>query len=126
VRSSFIGSGSGGNPADIVTVQVTDGDPAIVVVTGRLLFDTLQPFADALQELDPAERPRVVLDLAGVSLCDSSALNLLVRARTARADAGGWLRLAAVQPMVGSVLEITNLSWILPMYRTVEEATAPA
>ncbi|WP_426502184.1 STAS domain-containing protein [Dactylosporangium sp. McL0621] len=126
MRSSFIGSGPGGNPADIVTVHITDGDPVIVAVTGRLLFDTLQPLADALGELDPAGRPRVVLDLAGVPLCDSSALNLLVRTRTARADAGGWLRLAAAQPMVGSVLEITNLSWILPMYETVEEASTAA
>ncbi|WP_433201290.1 STAS domain-containing protein [Dactylosporangium sp. CS-047395] len=124
MRSSFIGNPAGGNPADQVTVHVLGGDPLVVCVAGRLLFDTLSPLTEALAELDPAEHPRLVLDLGQVPMCDSSALNLMVRTRAALLDAGGWLRLAAVQPMVGSVLKLTNLSWILPSFRTAEEAAA--
>ncbi|WP_433041468.1 STAS domain-containing protein [Dactylosporangium sp. CS-033363] len=122
MRSSFIGNPAGSNPADLVTVQLLDGDPLVVRVAGRLLFDTLPPLTEALSGLDPAEHPRVVLDLAEVPMCDSSALNLLVRTRASRLDAGGWLRLAAVQPMVDNVLKLTNLSWILPVFRTAEAA----
>ncbi|WP_433603925.1 STAS domain-containing protein [Dactylosporangium sp. CA-139114] len=122
MRSSFLGDG--GNPADTVTVHVLDGDPAVVRVTGRLLFDTLRPLADALQGLTRASGSRIVLDLAEVPMCDSSALNLLVRTRSAVDGTGGWLRLATVQPMVASVLEITNLTWILPVFDTAEEAAA--
>nr|BFE59061.1 hypothetical protein GCM10020063_035870 [Dactylosporangium thailandense] len=122
MRSSFLGDG--GKPADAVTVQVLDGDPAVVRVTGRLLFDTLHPLAEALQGLAQAGRSRIVVDLAEVPMCDSSALNLLVRTRSALDGTGGWLRLATAQPMVASVLEITNLTWILPVFATAEEAAA--
>jgi anti-anti-sigma factor len=124
VRSSFLGGVSGGNPADTVTVQVVDGDPVVVRVSGRLLFDTLRPLAETLAGLATAAHPRLVLDLAAVPMCDSSALNLLVRTRSALVAVDGWLRLAAAQPMVRSVLEITNLTWILPVFATAEAATA--
>ncbi|MFI5914450.1 STAS domain-containing protein [Dactylosporangium sp. NPDC051541] len=125
MRSSFIGDGGNGdNAADMVAVQMLDGDPLIVRVTGRLLFDTLTPLADALAAVDPKVHPRVILDLGHVPLADSSAMSLLVRTRAALAGTGGWLRLAAVQPMVKSVLQITNLTWILPVYRTAEAAAA--
>ncbi|WP_433073607.1 STAS domain-containing protein [Dactylosporangium sp. CA-052675] len=124
MRSSFLGDG--GNPADTVTVRVLDGDPAVVRVTGRLLFDTLRPLAEALDGLTGVNGSRIVLDLAEVPMCDSSALNLLVRTRSAVDATGGWLRLASVRPMVASVLEITNLTWILPVFDTPEEAAAQA
>ncbi|GAA3285565.1 MULTISPECIES: STAS domain-containing protein [Dactylosporangium] len=127
MQTSYAGDGGGepgGNPADLVKVQILDGDPTVVCVSGRLLFDTLQPLVTALAAVDPARHPRVIFDLANVPMCDSSALNVFVRTRTALVAAGGWLRLAAVQPMVRSVLDITNLTWILPVYPTAAAAAA--
>ena len=112
-------------PVETVEVKISDGDPVVIQVNGRLLYDSLQPLADALARLDPPASPRVILDLATVPMCDSSALNLLVRTRSDLVAAGGWLRLAAVQPLVETVLRITNLTRILPTYPTAEEAAAP-
>jgi len=107
---------------ETVEVKIVDGDPVVVEVSGKILFDTLGPLAEALARLSPASHPRVVLDLSQVPICDSSALNLLTRTRSERSSAGGWLRLAGTQPMVDTVLKITNLTRILPVYASVEEA----
>jgi anti-anti-sigma factor len=115
------------DPDELVEVKIVKGgDPVVVRVTGKILCDTLGPLAHALSRLDPASAPRLVLDLSEVSMCDSSGLNLLVRIRSERTAAGGWLRLAGTRPLVDNVLRVTNLTRILPRYATVEEAVADA
>ena len=116
-----------GQQSERVAVDATERDGTVVVtVTGRVLYDTLGPLADRLRDLVAGPSPRIVLDLAGVAMCDSSGLNLFVRTHTELLAADGWLRLAATQPLVDNVLHITNLDRILPRYATVEEATTAA
>jgi anti-anti-sigma factor len=123
VEFSLIRDGSDPFPDDRAEVTVVErGDPVVVRVAGRMLYDTLPPLADTMAQLTSGGCPRLILDLSEVAMCDSSGLNLLVRTRAKLADAGGWLRLAGAQPMVGNVLEITNLTRILPCYTTVDAA----
>ncbi|MGI5238489.1 STAS domain-containing protein [Dactylosporangium sp. CA-139066] len=110
--------------AESIEVRMIPGDPVVVEVTGRIMYDTLRPLADTLGDLDPAADPHVVLQLSQAPMCDSSGLNLFVRTHSALVGAGGWLRLAAAPPMIEKVLDITNLDRILPVYRSVEEAAA--
>jgi anti-anti-sigma factor len=107
-----------------IEVRTVPGDPVVVEVTGKIMYDTVRPLADALAGLDPADHPRVVLELSGAPMCDSSALNLFVHTHSARLGAGGWLRLAAAPPMIAKVLDITNLVRILPVYGSAEQAAA--
>jgi anti-anti-sigma factor len=123
VQFSLTHDESDGYPQERVEVEVLPGDPVVVQVAGRLFYDTLSPLSEVLSRLVPATCSRLVLDLSRVPLCDSSALNLLVQTRSGLASAGGWLRLAGTQPMVDSVLEITNLGSILPRYATVDDAS---
>ena len=110
---------------DRVTTDVGERDGATVVtVRGKVFYDTLDPLADVLAQLAGHPARRVVLDLSGVPLCDSSGLNLFVRIRSDLAATGGWLRLTGARPMVDNVLHITNLDRILPSYATVEDALA--
>jgi anti-anti-sigma factor len=107
---------------ETVDVAVEPGDPIVVTVTGKIMFDTHGPLLGTLLPL--AERPsaRIVIDLGGAPMCDSTGLNVLIQTeRRARAN-GGWLRLANVQPMVDRVLAITNLHSVLPTYETVAHA----
>ncbi len=106
-----------------LTVQVRDGTHYTVVdVSGALFSDTAEPLRAALASAVTAERPRTVLDLSGVSLMDSAGANLMVQTYRTVDGYGGWLRLAGVQPMVRHVLEITNLTRILPIYPSVHDA----
>jgi anti-anti-sigma factor len=108
-----------------VQVRVTDThDPVVVSVHGRIFYGTHEPLVDALTPLTESARPRIVVDLADVPMCDSTGLNILVQANLRAAARGGWLRLAAPQPMVSRVLEITGLDRTLPIYDSVVDAVA--
>jgi anti-anti-sigma factor len=109
---------------ELVKVTVAAGDPVVLTVAGRLFYDILDPVAEALAEFRDGGGHRLVLDLTEVPMCDSSGLNLMVRTRSDVTAAGGWLRLAGTQPMVRKVLDITNLTRLLPTYDTVAEALA--
>src|SRR5688572_11156262 len=108
--------------SETVDVAVGSGDPVVVTVTGKIMFDTHDPLMSTLLRLAERSSPRIVVDLGGAPMCDSTGLNVLVQAeRRARVN-GGWLRLANVQPMVDRVLAITNLQSVLPAYETVAHA----
>jgi len=108
---------------DAVTVQVRDGSHCTVLdVSGGLFADTVEPLRAALASAVTADRPRAVLDLSGVALMDSAGANLMVQTYRTADGYGGRLRLAGVQPMVRHVLEITNLTRILPIYPSARDA----
>ncbi|MFE9427403.1 STAS domain-containing protein [Kitasatospora sp. NPDC006697] len=92
----------------VVRVRREDGEVAVCGLAGELDLETKAPAAAAIDELI-AERPAVlVVDIAGVTFCDSSGLNLLLRARTAAAGEGIDFRLAHPSPAVARVLQITG------------------
>jgi anti-anti-sigma factor len=108
-----------------VTVVVHDAaDHTVIEPHGRLYFDTFAPLRDALVVLGSGERPRLVLDLSDVDMCDSSGLNLLAQTHRIAARHGGWLRLVGVHPNVRRVLGATNLTHLLGIYDTVDGALA--
>ena len=69
----------------------------------------------------------VVVDMTGTSFCDTSGLNVLVRAHKRAVAEGGELRL--VVPSGGAVpriLTLTRLDLFLPCFPSVARALAPA
>jgi anti-sigma B factor antagonist len=107
---------------EMLKFAVDSGDPVVVTVAGKIMFDTHEPLMSTLLRLAERPSPRIVVDLGGAPMCDSTGLNVLIQTeRRARAN-GGWLRLANVQPMVERVLAITNLQSVLRTYETVAHA----
>jgi anti-anti-sigma factor len=106
-----------------LTVRIQEGtDYVVVAVQGGIFYDTAEPLRRALGTAVTAEHPHLVLDLSTVPLCDSTGANLMVHTHRTATGYGGWLRLAGAQPMVLRILQITNLTRILSVYSTVEEA----
>jgi anti-anti-sigma factor len=108
-----------------VLVQA-DGPHAIVAAQGAVYFDTIEVLREALLPLAGGDQPRLVLDLSGVAVCDSSGLNLMVQTHQLAARHGGWLRLAGPQPLVRRALEATNLTRLLTVHDSVAAAVADA
>lgn len=107
----------------LVDVKVhEDSGYTVVAVYGRIFADTVASLSDALASLLDAELPRIVLDVSGVEICDSSGLNLFAGSHHTAARRGGWLRLVGLQPMVRRVVMITNLDRLLSIHATVDEA----
>ncbi|MET7937893.1 STAS domain-containing protein [Streptomyces sp. NPDC005322] len=76
---------------------------------------------------DALARPcdRLVLDCRGVTFCDSSGLNTLLRLHGQAGRAGARLVLADVSESMRHVLRLTEVEQVLTLAETVDEALAP-
>jgi anti-sigma B factor antagonist len=114
-------SGTTANPGLGLAVR-TVGGITIAELTGELDIANAPALRDQLLSLLRPGSSRLVLDLSRVSFCDASGLAVLVNtARRARL-LGGFLRLAAVSPQAGHVLNITGLHRHLASFPTVQAA----
>ena len=93
-----------------VTVAESSAARTVLVVAGVLDKSGAERLLTKLDRLLTQGRRHLVLDLAGVSFCDSSGVSALVRGHArASADTGG-LRIASASDQVRRVLEISGLS----------------
>ncbi|MCF3960195.1 STAS domain-containing protein [Streptomyces fuscigenes] len=98
--------------------QYARAETWVIEVRGDLDLDTLPPLRKALQAA-AATHPVSVLDLAGVTFADSSALNLLLLSSQATD-----LRLAAPAQALSRLFRITGADQVLHIYPSVEDATS--
>ncbi|MFI8962424.1 STAS domain-containing protein [Streptomyces sp. NPDC053493] len=108
-------------------VQVRQGAPdgtVVLAVTGELDHDTASPLKEALRETAPDER--VVVDCSDLRFCDSTGLNVLLRARLRLLEGGGRLDLAGLRPPVDRMFEITGARTVFRVYEDAGAALADA
>jgi anti-sigma B factor antagonist len=98
----------------------------VLEVTGELDLSTSPQLTDRLQQLMQDGARRVVIDLAGVSFMDSTALGALVVAHRDLSEGGGRLSLAEVRRPVRKVLAITSVDRIIDIFDTVQDAEEAA
>lgn len=65
---------------------------------------------------------RLVIDCSRLEFCDSTGLNVLLGARLKAEAAGGGVHLAAMQPVVARVFEITGAEAVFTVHDTLEAA----
>lgn len=65
---------------------------------------------------------KVVVDLAGVTLMNSSGLGMLIAGYTTLRNVGGDLRLACVNENIRNLISITKLNTIFQTCATVDDA----
>lgn len=75
-----------------------------------------------LGELGLAAGQLLVVDLAGVSFCDSSGISALIAARNVAEAASAELALVAVPERLSRTFELTGLSDFFSTYPTAEAA----
>jgi anti-anti-sigma factor len=105
-----------------VESRQTDSGVTVLAPTGRLDVAGAPALKDAVSEAMKNGKPRLVIDLEGVSFVDSSGLGSVVAALKQVRSSQGDLRLAAPNQQVRVVLELTTLDRVFPYYATVEEA----
>ncbi|MGW0465146.1 STAS domain-containing protein [Streptomyces sp. NPDC003027] len=122
---------------------VSGKEPGSVVLTlrGELDHDTVDTLRAALEEAkgtgratapgaaaDPPDRPggtrRIVVDCSALTFCDSSGLNVLLKARLHALETGGSVELAGLRPPVARMFEITGARSVFRVYEDVAEALA--
>ncbi|GHH82081.1 anti-sigma factor antagonist [Kitasatospora indigofera] len=89
----------------------------VVEVTGELDYDSAPGLRTVLHRalaVRPAP-PKLVIDLGGLTFCDSTGLNALLQARIDAERQGTVVHLARPTPAVARVLEITGADQVFPV-----------
>ncbi|MFH8991522.1 STAS domain-containing protein [Streptomyces sp. NPDC017940] len=109
------------NSALHIDLADTRGQTAALTVSGELDLTTFGALDRGLEDA-LSEHPTLILDLTGVTFCDSSGLNTLLRLRRRAQDTGGQLVLAAPPPQMLRLLTLTGTDSIFALYGSLAEA----
>ncbi|MEU0414765.1 STAS domain-containing protein [Streptomyces griseorubiginosus] len=103
---------------------IAAGRCLVARVSGEMDYTTASVFHPQFKELITRGDRFVVLDLSGVSFCDSAGLNLLLRMWRQAEASGAVVVLACVPDPVLRILEMTGADQLLRVYDTVTDAEA--
>ncbi|HEY3868219.1 MAG TPA: STAS domain-containing protein [Actinocrinis sp.] len=101
-----------------------EAEAVIVTLVGELDFDSAEMLGELINTVFSEHAARVLVDCAGLEFCDSSGLNVLLRARLAARAAGVELALVGVPVALERVLDLTGTTTAFVRYAGVEEALA--
>ncbi len=95
----------------------------VLKISGRIsLGRDSQQIEWQVNDLLKANQNRVVFDLTDVHHMDSTGIGILMMCSARLKKAGGDLRVAGAQGLVGDVLRLTKVDAILGMHATADEA----
>ncbi len=101
-----------------------DDERLIVDVDGQLVVSNRQEFKQlVLDEVEQGAR-LVIVDFSKSAYIDSSGLGALVSLGKRIREAGGELRLAALNEDLRTLFELTRLDALFPLYATRDDALA--
>ncbi|MGH9554458.1 MAG: STAS domain-containing protein [Terriglobales bacterium] len=109
----------------LLTIEKQPAASGVVVlkITGRIsLGRDSQQIEWQVNDLLKDNQNRVVFDLTAVNHMDSTGIGILMMCSARLKKAGGDLRVAGAQGLVGDVLRVTKVDSILGMHETAEEA----
>jgi anti-sigma B factor antagonist len=107
-------------------MRITERDAGavkVVEVSGRLtLTENPGRIKERVHALVFDGQKHIVLNMAGVSYVDSSWLGELVACHLAAVRGGSIVKLAAVGPRLGNLLQLTRLNTVIETHETEAEA----
>jgi anti-sigma B factor antagonist len=108
-----------------LTIQEEKLDPDIVVLRmdGSIcLGSACQDVERRVTDLMQRDTKKIIFDLGGISLMDSTGVGLLVACYGRLRKAGGDLRLAALQPRIQEILRMTSVDRVIKVFPTASAA----
>jgi anti-sigma B factor antagonist len=103
-------------PPDIVVLEMTGK-----IVLGNNSRDVELKLAEILA--DPAKK-KIIFDLSGVTVLDSTGIGILVVSQGKINKAGASLRIAGATGFVEDTLKITSVDKLIQLYPTAQDAAA--
>jgi phosphoserine phosphatase RsbU/P len=116
-----------GDAAEILTFTAETGaqpDAVVVRPDGVIGLAGAAHLERALTGYIERGQPRIVLDASGVSLVDSAGLTALLRVHRTATAHGGWLRLVSPRPRVRRIVQTANLTSLISVHPSAEDALA--
>ncbi len=85
------------------------GEVLVLDIDGKLAIESGSAAHDAILAALEAGEKKILLDLAGVSVLDSSGVGDLVACNISAKNRGAAMKLLSLRPRVGKVLKVTQL-----------------
>jgi anti-sigma B factor antagonist/stage II sporulation protein AA (anti-sigma F factor antagonist) len=111
-------------------MQLTErriGNALVLAASGRVDHASAEDFKTALQphlQQCKAGGDVVVLDFSGVEYISSVGLRVLMLAAKQAKSQGGAIAVAALQPVVKEIFEISRFTLVIPCFAGVRDALA--
>ncbi|MFE6335164.1 STAS domain-containing protein [Streptomyces sp. NPDC057806] len=105
-----------------LTTAHTDGNVAVLCVSGEIDIQTAPALRKEALDVIANGCPHLILDLTGVTFCDSSGFNALIGIMRCAMAATGSLALAAVPDRLMRMLDLTGVSTVMPTYPSTSHA----
>ncbi|MER7705757.1 STAS domain-containing protein [Kitasatospora sp. NPDC097605] len=112
-------------PGELRVVVRRDGPVRIVTLDGELDHDSADGLRTALAGLSEEGLARILVDLADLRFCDSTGLNILLRARQDAELAGVRLEVSGPRPAVVRLFAVTGADTVLRVHPSVAVALGP-
>jgi len=97
--------------------QSKEGDVLVIVLRGRMSVGEGDAEAgEEIRQAVAAGETKILLDMKGVPVLDSSGVGELVAAYASASRRGGVIKLLGLSPRVGDVLKTTRLVGIFDIY----------
>ncbi|MCX5084132.1 STAS domain-containing protein [Streptomyces sp. NPDC056121] len=106
-----------------IRTRTTPSGP-VIELAGELDHDSAPEIRDLLPGLPIKHGQQLVVDLGGLTLCDSSGISVLIAARNVALDAHSTIVLTAVPDMVSRTLSMVGLDQVFPTRPTAQAAEA--
>ncbi len=111
----------------ILTIDQKQIAPDITVLemVGRIIMgnnsrDVELKLAQVLKD----RKKKIILDLAGITMLDSTGVGILVLSQAKVKKEGGELRIAGAQGVVDEILKMTSVDKLMKVFPNVEAAAA--
>lgn len=98
----------------------------LINLTGRLDGSTSPVFDQEIVKRLDADNRRVVIDMSAVDYISSAGLRVVLMAVKRAKSLGGGVWIAALQPSVKEVFEMSGFGKIIPLLGTRDDALAAA
>ena len=93
---------------------------SVVAIGGKFLGSVDGPaFREAISDLKEKGQTRIVIDLSGTDMIDSTGIGQLISALTTMRNAGGDVRIAALNKKIKNLFLMTRL--LGPVFENYEE-----
>ncbi|MEW1994922.1 STAS domain-containing protein [Streptomyces coelicoflavus] len=101
--------------------RATPAGPVLELI-GELDHHTAREVRAVLPGLTPSPGQQLVLDLGGLTFCDSTGISVLIAARNHAQGANATVVLAAVPSHLDRILRIVGLDQVFAIHLTAQDA----
>lgn len=110
--------------SEMITHTRSTPSGPVIEVTGDLDHYSAPEIRRLLPGLDIGRGQQLVVDLSGLTFCDSSGITVLLAARNHALASRATIVLAAVPDMISRTLSIVGLDAVFPVHATAQAAEA--